>query len=122
VRPHRVEAVRVRYPVVRVELAEQGEPGLRAVHHGQGDRAAEGDHRSGRHLGEHFVQREDLRPVRHAGGRGLIVHRGDRRLPLVRTGIGSAVTIVGPISVPGRWPSQGNRYHLGGQYVPKSWP
>jgi hypothetical protein len=31
VRPHRVEAVRVRHPVVRVELAEQGEPGLRAV-------------------------------------------------------------------------------------------
>jgi len=31
VRPHRVEAVRVRHPVVRVELAEQGEPGLRVV-------------------------------------------------------------------------------------------
>lgn len=31
VRPHRVEAVRVRYLVVRVEFAEQGEPGLRAV-------------------------------------------------------------------------------------------
>jgi hypothetical protein len=31
----------VRHPVVRVELAKQGEPGLRAVHHGKGDRAAE---------------------------------------------------------------------------------
>src|SRR6266478_5885348 len=34
VRTHGLEAVRVRHPVVRVERAEQGKPGLRAMHHG----------------------------------------------------------------------------------------
>jgi hypothetical protein len=75
----------VRHPVVRLERAEQGKPGLRAVHHGQGDRAAERDQWSRRHLAEHLVQRENLRPVRLLGGRSLVVHRGNRRLELVRT-------------------------------------
>src|SRR6266508_2402255 len=81
--PYGFEAVGVGHPVVGVEGAEQGEAGLRAVHHGQGDGAAERGYRSGRHLGEDVVQGEDLRPVGGLGGRGLVVHGGDGGLQLV---------------------------------------
>ncbi len=57
------EPVGARHVVIDVERAEQGEPGPRAEHRGQGDRPAERDHRCRRYPGEHLVEGEDLRPV-----------------------------------------------------------
>ena len=66
-------------------VPSSAEPGPRPVHHRDRDRAVERDDRPGRDLLEHLVQREDLRPVGLLGARRLVVHRGDRRLQLVRT-------------------------------------
>ena len=72
------------HPVVRVERVEQGEPGTRAVHHRDRDRAVQRDHRVGRDAFEQVVEGEDLGPVGVAVARRLVVDRGDRGLDLVR--------------------------------------
>ena len=65
-------------------VAEQVQPGLRAVDHRHRDGAVERDHRVRRDPLEQLVEREDLRPVGVLGARRLGVHGGDRRLELVR--------------------------------------
>ena len=57
--------------VVEVQCGQFVECSVRAVDHGDGDDAVEGDHRSGRDAAEQLVQREDLRPVGVFGGPGL---------------------------------------------------
>jgi hypothetical protein len=72
--------------VIGGELADQLKPGVRAAGHGNRHGMVECRHRVVGHLQQHLVQRHDLRPVGRLGARGLVVHRGDRGLDLVRAG------------------------------------
>jgi hypothetical protein len=84
VRADRQQPVMPGHPLVVVEGGQQGQPGLRALRLGEGNRPVEGDHRVGRDPFQDEVGGVHLRPVGLLGGGRVGVGGGDRRLQLVR--------------------------------------
>ena len=68
----------------RPGCCSRSSPARGPSHHRDRDGVVERDHRVRRDALEQLVQGEDLRPVGVLGARRLGVHRGDRRLQLVR--------------------------------------
>jgi hypothetical protein len=83
-RADRVEAVVPGQQLASVQGLQQVEAGPRSSYHRDGDGAIECDHRVVGDALEQLVQGEDLWPVRVLHALGLVVHRGDGRLQLVR--------------------------------------
>jgi hypothetical protein len=77
------QAVVAAHPFVGLQGGEQVQPGGGSVHHGDGDRAVERDHRVRGDLLQEPVQSEDLPPVRGLDVLGLVVDGGDGRLQLI---------------------------------------
>lgn len=76
--------------VFEVQGGQFGERGVRAVDHGDGDDAVEGDHGAGCGDGEQVVEAEDLFPVGVVRGGGFGVDGGDGGLELVGADLGGA--------------------------------
>ncbi|MFJ8962738.1 hypothetical protein ACIRG5_25435 [Lentzea sp. NPDC102401] len=82
-RPYRLRTVAVHQAIISLQRPEHRETRTRTMHLGNRDRSAEHDHWARRALGEHVLQRQDLRPIRVLCAGGLVVHRGNGRLQLV---------------------------------------
>ena len=77
---NRFKTVMLGKPTVAIERLEQFETFRRAVYHGSRNCMIEGDHGTGKHAFQQFVQRKNLRPIRVFRSCRFVMNCSDRRL------------------------------------------